>query len=57
MQASDNLKYMCNDLNLTQLVTKPTCPNPSKSTLDLCIHSNKSEKSVSTGGFAQDIRY
>ena len=28
MQASDNLKDMCNDLNLTQLVTKPTWPNP-----------------------------
>jgi hypothetical protein len=52
MQALDNLKDMCNDSNLTQLVTKPTRPNPkepSKSTLIDLILSDTVEKYVSTG--------
>ena len=43
------------DLNLGQLVTKPTQPNPkdpSKSTLIDCILTNTLKKYVSTGVFA-----
>ena len=58
MQASDNLKEMCNDLNLTQLVTKRTWPNPKdplKSTLIGLTLMDTPEKYISIGVFAQDI--
>ena len=45
--ASDDLKDICNDLNLTQLITEPTRPNfknPAKSSLIDIILTNKPHK-------------
>lgn len=55
---SDKLKDICTELNLTQLITKPTRPNfknPVKSTLLDIILTNTPHKYTASGVFANDI--
>ena len=57
-QDSDCLKDFCNNLNLTQLITKPTCPNLkdiTKSTIIDLVLSITPERFVASGVFSLDI--
>jgi hypothetical protein len=57
-QDADYLKYFCTNLNLTQMITKPSCPNlkdPTKLTLINLIFTNTPEKYAGSGLFALDI--
>ncbi|KAL7865358.1 hypothetical protein SRHO_G00106050 [Serrasalmus rhombeus] len=56
--ASDHLKEICGNLNLTQLINEPTRPNlkePTKSTLIDLILSNKADKITASGVFELGI--
>ena len=55
---SDSLKDMCTNLNLTQLITKPTRPNAqcsSRSSLIDIILTNMPQRYASSGVFPQDV--
>jgi hypothetical protein len=57
---SDNFKNICLDLNLTQIITKPTrvkVKNLDRSSLLDFIHTNNPHKYNSVGVFASDLRY
>lgn len=57
--ASEYLTEICNNLNLSQLITEPTMPNPknhNRSTLLDLILSNRSNTIVETGVFDLGIR-
>ena len=56
--SSDNLKAVCDSLNLTQLInssTRPNTKNPSKSSLLDLILTNAPHKYTDTGVFANDL--
>ena len=56
--ASDGLKGICSELNISQLVNSPTCPTsklPSKSTLLDLILTNNPHQFSSVGVFANDL--
>lgn len=52
--ASEHLKELCNNLNISHLITDPTRPNPkdhNRSTLIYFILTSRSNKIVATGVF------
>lgn len=58
LASSDDLKAVCNSLNLTQLINSSTWPNtksPFKSSLLDLILTNVPQKYMDTGVFANDL--